>query len=48
VSLDSPAVFELLDGLQNSGIFSRVVLNVLTEREGRELALRDYEVSCEF
>jgi hypothetical protein len=48
VSLDSPAVFELLDGLQNSGMFSRVVLNVLTEREGRELALRDYEVSCEF
>jgi hypothetical protein len=48
VSLDSPAVFELLDGLQNSGMFSRVVLNVLTEREGREIALRDYEVSCEF
>jgi hypothetical protein len=48
VSLDSPAVFELLDGLQNSGMFSRVVLNVLTEREGPELALRDYEVSCEF
>jgi hypothetical protein len=48
VSLDSPAVFELLDGLQNSGMFSRVVLNVLTEREGRELALRDYEVACEF
>jgi hypothetical protein len=48
VSLDSPAVFELLDGLQNSGMFSRVVLNLLTEREGREIALRDYEVSCEF
>lgn len=48
VSLDSPAVFELLDGLQNSGMFSRVVLNELTEREGNQLALRDYEVSCEF
>jgi hypothetical protein len=48
VSLDSPAVFELLDGLQNSGMFSRVILNMLKEREGHQLALRDYEVSCEF
>jgi hypothetical protein len=29
-------------------MFSRVVLNVLKEREGHQLALRDYEVSCEF
>jgi hypothetical protein len=48
VSLDSPAVFELLDGLQNSGMFSRVVLNQLTERENDEASLRNYEVSCEF
>jgi hypothetical protein len=48
VSLDSPAVFELLDGLQNSGMFSRVVLNQLTEREHDEASLRNYEVSCEF
>jgi Tfp pilus assembly protein PilN len=48
VSLDSPAVFELLDGLQNSGMFSRVVLNALTEREHAEMSLRSYEVSCEF
>jgi hypothetical protein len=48
VSLDNPAVGELLDGLQNSGLFSRVVLNVLKEREGGDMSLRDYEVSCEF
>jgi hypothetical protein len=48
VSLDSPAVFELLDGLQNSGMFSRVVLNQLTERASHDASLRNYEVSCEF
>jgi hypothetical protein len=48
VSLDNPAVGELLDGLQNSGMFSRVVLNGLNEREEGEMSLRDYEVSCEF
>jgi type IV pilus assembly PilN-like protein len=48
VSLDSPAVFELLDGLQNSGMFSRVVLNQLTERANDEMSLRNYEVRCEF
>jgi hypothetical protein len=46
VSLDNPSVAELLDGLQRSGIFSRVELKTLKEREG--IALRDYEVRCEF
>lgn len=46
VSLDNPAVAELLDGLQHSGIFSRVELLKLKERDG--LSLRDYEVRCEF
>jgi TolA-binding protein len=48
VSLDNPSVGELLDGLQDSGIFSRVELLVLKEREEGETALRDYEVRCEF
>ena len=34
VSLDNPAVAELLDGLQHSGIFSHVELLKLKEREG--------------
>lgn len=46
VSLDNPAVAELLDGLQHSGIFSHVELLKLKERDG--LSLRDYEVRCEF
>ena len=46
VSLDNPAVAELLDGLQHSGIFSHVELLKLKERDG--LTLRDYEVRCEF
>jgi hypothetical protein len=48
VSLDNPAVGELLSGLQASGIFSRVELLVSKEREGGEVSLRDYEVRCEF
>ncbi len=46
VSLDNPAVAELLDGLQHSGIFSHVELLKLKEREG--MSVRDYEVRCEF
>ena len=38
VSLDNPAVAELLDGLQDSGIFSRVELLTLKEREGKDVA----------
>ena len=48
VSLDNPAVAELLDGLQDSKIFSRVELMALKEREDASASLRDYEVRCEF
>jgi hypothetical protein len=48
VSLDNPAVAELLDGLQHSGIFSHVELLKLKEREGNDNSMRDYEVRCEF
>lgn len=48
VSLDNPAVAELLDGLQHSGIFSHVELLKLKEREGGDKTMRDYEVRCEF
>jgi Fimbrial assembly protein (PilN) len=48
VSLDNPAVAELLDGLQKSGVFRRVELATLKEREDKDAALRDYEVRCEF
>jgi hypothetical protein len=47
VSLDNPAVVELLDGLQDSGIFRRVELLSSKEREDGSL-LRDYELRCEF
>ena len=46
VSLDNQPVADLLDGLQHSGIFSRVELLKLKEREG--MSVRDYEVRCEF
>lgn len=48
VSLDNPAVAELLDGLQKSGVFRKVELLTLKEREDKDAALRDYEVRCEF
>jgi hypothetical protein len=48
VSLDNPAVAELIDGLDNSGVFSRVELTTLKEREDKDVSLRDYEVRCEF
>jgi len=48
VSLDNPSVAKLLEGLQQSGIFSHVELLKLKEREDTSLALRDYEVRCEF
>jgi Tfp pilus assembly protein PilN len=48
VSLDTPSVTELLDGLQHSGLFSRVKLLTLKKREEKGTALRDYEVRCEF
>ena len=48
VSLDNPAVAELFDGLQKSGIFRKVDLVTLKEREDNDSAMRDYEVRCEF
>ncbi len=48
VSLDNQAVVELLDGLEDSGMFSDVKLESSKEREGNNGPLRDYEVRCEF
>jgi hypothetical protein len=48
VSLDNPAVAELVVGLEQSGIFRRVELNTLNERENAESSLRQYEIRCEF
>jgi Tfp pilus assembly protein PilN len=48
VSLDNPAVAELLEGLQNSGVFRKVELQALKEREDKAAALQDYEIKCEF
>jgi Tfp pilus assembly protein PilN len=48
VALDNPAVAELLDGLQDSGLFGRVELQLMKEREDGNGALRDYQVKCEF
>jgi len=48
VSLDDRAWAELLDGLHDSGMFSRVELLVLKEREESDVSLRDYELRCEF
>jgi hypothetical protein len=46
-SLDNPAVATLLDGLQDSGLFSRVDFT-LKERPDIAASLRDYEVRCDF
>jgi hypothetical protein len=48
VSLDNAAAAELLEGLQDSGIFSQVKLESVKERAGDGASLRDYEVRCEF
>jgi Tfp pilus assembly protein PilN len=48
VSLDNPAVAEFFDRLQDSGIFRRVELVVSKERKDGDVALRDYEMRCEF
>jgi hypothetical protein len=47
-SLDNGAVAELIAGLKESKVFSRVNLSTLKEREDKNAALRDYEVRCEF
>jgi hypothetical protein len=46
VSLDNQSVSDLHAGLQSAGIFSRVELLKLKEREGA--SLRDYELRCQF
>jgi Tfp pilus assembly protein PilN len=48
VSLDNPAVAELLDGLQHSGLFTHVELQKLKARDDTSSSLRDYEIRCEF
>jgi Tfp pilus assembly protein PilN len=48
VALDNPAVAELLDGLQDAGLFGRVELLTMKQREDGSGKLRDYEVTCEF
>jgi hypothetical protein len=48
VALDNPAVTELLDGLQDSGLFSHVKLLMCKELENNANSLREYEVRCEF
>jgi Tfp pilus assembly protein PilO len=47
-SLDNLAVSELIAGLKESKVFSRVNLAMLKEREDKNASLRDYEVRCEF
>ena len=48
ISLDNMAIVDLVDGLKKSGIFSRVDLLALKEREDKDAAMRDYQVRCEF
>jgi hypothetical protein len=48
VSLDYPAVTELVVGLESSGIFSMVELSSMTERVNNDTSLHDYVVRCEF
>lgn len=47
VSLDNPAVADLLSGLQDSGMFSRVEW-LMKERSEGDVSLRDYELRCEY
>jgi hypothetical protein len=47
VSLDNPAVADMLGGLQDSGMFSRVEWAMKERAEG-EVSLRDYELRCEY
>jgi Tfp pilus assembly protein PilN len=48
VSLDNPAVADLLDGLQHAGLFGQVELVSMKRREEAASAVRDYEVRCDF
>jgi Tfp pilus assembly protein PilN len=46
VSLDSPTVAELLDKLQQSGLFTSVELVSLKEKEEGGVSLHDFQVLC--
>ena len=46
VSLDSPTVAELLDKLQQSGLFTSVELVSLKEKQEGGISLHDFQVSC--
>jgi Tfp pilus assembly protein PilN len=48
VSLDNPAVTELVDGLKEAKIFSSVELLSSKEREEGEASMQDYAVRCVF
>jgi hypothetical protein len=48
VSLDYPAIAELLTGLQDSELFARVELVKSTKLGGEQQTLFDYQVRCEF
>ena len=48
VSLDNPAVTELVDGLKEAKIFSSVELLSSKEREEGETSMQDYAVRCVF
>lgn len=48
VALDNSSVAQMLNDLKESGIFSRVELLSLKERENKDAALRDYQIKCEF
>jgi Tfp pilus assembly protein PilN len=47
-ALDNPAVAELLDGLQDSGLFGRIELLMMKERKNGHGGLWDYQMKCEF
>jgi hypothetical protein len=47
VSLDNPAVADMLGGLQDSGMFSRVEV-VMKEHSEGDVSLRNYELRCEY
>jgi Tfp pilus assembly protein PilN len=46
-SLDNPSVAELMDRLQESGLFTNVKLVSLKERQLSGVPFQDYEVRCE-
>jgi Tfp pilus assembly protein PilN len=47
LALDSPSVAELLDRLQQTGLFNGVELISLKEREEEGVVLNDFQVRCQ-